>query len=183
MVIKITDLLQNYGLNGALVLYRSGQYRKFHLCDFLAYQITVSEGDVLGARTCGAFGLALAKKYPNNEVELIGKISPEYMRQLDALPNARIVTQFSDGIIYVDQHKNPLVLEHYANYFPTILAEVGNESIDAFCDCGHTCGTFAGLLASGLRENWAWFLGCPARITSRDSSFYIRNIAPELRQK
>lgn len=157
MNITLKNYLADKGVQGKIILYRDKTHKKKALCEYLATKIVTDK--TICVYSAGAFGLYMAKAFPNNKVVVCGKISAEYKKQLAEQSNAvmgnialgQSVKDFaeSNGFLFVDQFNNEYVKEYYKQHFGEILAEVG--MVDAFCDCGHSCSTLAGAVESGAK--------------------------------
>ena len=147
--------------DGKIVLYRDSRHKKAAMCEYLAEQMVVQNSETLCLYSTGAFGLYMAKAFPNNKVVICGhSVTAEYKAQIQALPNAEIVCGVNTnaeaqiyaaehGYKFVNQFGEPLIVEYYKAHFADILAELGDTHIDAFCDCGHSCATMAAALERG----------------------------------
>ena len=160
MIQNLTDYLIAKGIDGNIILYRDKQHKKKALCEYLAKNITTDK--TMCCYSTGAFGLYMAKAFPNNQIIILGKPSSEYQRQIDKLSNVSINSSIretspestnrkdfaeANSYYYVDHFGEPLIEEYYKNHFRNIIKEVGE--VDAFCDCGHSCATLSGAIASG----------------------------------
>ena len=147
--------------DGKIVLYRDSRHKKAAMCEYLAEQMVVQNSETLCLYSTGAFGLYMAKAFPNNKVIICGhSVTAEYKAQIQALPNAEIVCGVNTnaeaqkyaaehGYRFINQFGEPLIVEYYKAHFADILAELGDTHIDAFCDCGHSCATMSAALARG----------------------------------
>ena len=165
MNISIKDYLANKGIQGNIILYRDKWHKKKALCEYLAQNIETSKK--ICVMSSGAFGLYMAKLFPNNKVVICcNNLSAEYAKQIELLGNVEVARTKDmmasakdyaerNGYLYVDQFGNSLVKTYYKQHFPKILSEVG--LVDAFVDCGHSCATMAGAIESG--EHLQFVLG------------------------
>lgn len=146
--------------NNKIVLYRDSRHKKAAMCEYIAKHLNVND-DVICVYSTGAFGLYMAKAFPNNKVVICGRIvTEEYKTQIRALPNTEIVCGINTnaeaqsyaeahGYYYINQFDEPLIKEYYKTHFADILSELGDIHIDAFCDCGHSCATIAAAVERG----------------------------------
>lgn len=67
MVQSIKSILQEYGIDGDIILYRDSDHKKKGLCEYLANNID-TEGKEIVTFSDGAFGLYLSRALPNNTV-------------------------------------------------------------------------------------------------------------------
>lgn len=152
MIQNIKDFLVQKGIDGEIILYRDRQHKKKAMCEYLAQKIKTTKP--ICVQSGGAFGLYVAKAFPNNQVIIYGRPTSEYRKQIDKLDNVLItLTHIStlaknSGYYTIDQYDEPLIEEYYKNHFLDIAKEVGD--FDAFCDCGHSCATIAGAVASNV---------------------------------
>lgn len=143
-----------------IVLYRDDRHKKAAMCEYLGRNMSVGN-NTLCLYSTGAFGLYMAKAFPNNSVVICGhSVTAEYKAQIQALPNAEIVCGINTnaevqayamekGYLFINQFNEPLIVDYYKSHFADIIAELGDTHIDAFCDCGHSCATMAAALARG----------------------------------
>ena len=159
MYISIKDYIESKGISGDVILYRDRWHKKRGLCQYLAQNISTNK--TICVYSGGAFGLYMAKAFANNKVVVCGNvIADEYKQQILQLPNAIVIEgktnlaskQYADqmGYLFVDQFDNPLIKQYYKNHFLNLIAEVQAKHVNAFCDCGHSCATLAGAIASGV---------------------------------
>lgn len=170
MNVSIKDYLKIKGIEGDIILYRDNSHKKEKMCEYLAKNISTDK--TIAFYSGGAFGLYMAKAFPNNQIKHCGKVSSEYKEQIDKLTNieivpcrdnaaARTLAEQNDWF-FIDQFNEPLIKEYYKQHLADILEELGNKHIDAFVDCGHSCATIAGFIESGLVD-WKFVLGTASR--------------------
>lgn len=175
MFISIKSVVQSYGIDGDIILYRDKEHKKAAMCRYLATEIETDRP--ICVCTGGAFGLYISRAFHNNRVISCGFITDEYLKQIRKLGNAETSQEFlslreesvkvltpavkkwaeSKNYYFIDQFSNELIPKYYKEHFADIAKELHDISIDAFCDCGHSCATMAGYLDSGL--SWKAILG------------------------
>lgn len=166
MNVSIKDYLKMKGIEGDIILYRDNSHKKEKMCEYLAKNISTDK--TIAFYSGGAFGLYMAKAFPNNTLKHCGKASSEYKEQIDQLDNIEIVPCLNNAAartlaeqndwFFIDQFNEPLIKEYYKQHFTDILAELNDKHIDAFVDCGHSCATIASFVESDLVD-WAFVLG------------------------
>lgn len=67
MIQSIKTLLQEYGIDGDIILYRDEDHKKKGLCEYLINNID-TDGKEVVTFSDGAFGLYLSRALPNNTV-------------------------------------------------------------------------------------------------------------------
>jgi len=172
MKISIKELLTRYGIDGDIVLYRDNTHKKQGLCNFLAQNISTDKP--ICFYSAGAFALYMAKAFYKNKIVVCGSnLTSEYKRQLAQFgdrivfrpeikensatsTNIKIFAQ-SNGYFFVDQFSEPLIRQYYKQHLSQILPQIEDEKPDAFCDCGHSCGTMAGFIEA--KPDWTFVLG------------------------
>lgn len=175
MIKSIKDVINEYGISGDILLYRDADHRKKKMCEYLVSNIDIGDKEV-HTYSDGAFALYLARALPNNLVNTYcGVISHDYGEIMEATENLKINLNTSypdfdktkfDGI-KIDQYSSKLVFEYYKSYFQKMVDEVKDYKINAFCDCGHSCATLAGFVASNLENklvDWNFILGCVLKV-------------------
>lgn len=192
MNISIKDYLATKGINGNIILYRDKQHKKKALCEYLAKNISTDK--TICIYSGGAFGLYIAKAFPNNKVVICGsRITDEYKQQIVQMSNATIIEGLAtatnaktkvyaeaNGYFYINQFDNPFIKAYYKNHLVNIIAELQGTSINAFCDAGHSCGTMAGFIESGL-TSWQFVLG--VNIDGRTNVHYLTNLTDKFVQE
>ena len=171
MIISIKDYLTTKDISGNIILYRDNQHKKKELCEYIAKNVSTNK--TICCSSGGAYGLYLAKAFPNNNIVICGSPSAEYKKQIDRLSNVTIKTTIREtspestnikdyaeqqGYYHISQYTDPLIEEYYKIHFADILKELEGVNIDAFCDCGHSCATLSGFIAADLVK-WAFILG------------------------
>lgn len=171
MIQSIKEILQQYNIDGDIILYRDADHRKKKLCEYIAKNINVDADTTICTNSDGAFGLYLARAFPNNKViSCCYTISPDYSDAMLSTQNLEVKTQMgllqdtrlyenfaqNNGYLFIDQFNNKLLLEYYSSYFDTIVNEVKTYSIDAFCDCSHTGATITGFKQRDIDVNTGW---------------------------
>lgn len=164
MIQSIKTLLQEYGVNGDIILYRDADHKKKGLCKYLINNID-TDGKEVVTFSDGAFGLYLSRALPNNTVHTCYRtISPDYGELMEAQPNLVLHPNMTRPKEYVEflaqhpeyveinQYTNTLCKEYYKQHFSDVLQELGNTHIDVFMDYGHSCATLAGFAESGLTD-------------------------------
>ena len=180
---SLKPLLERENFNGEIILYRDDRHKKAAMCEYLAEQMVVQNSETLCLYSTGAFGLYMAKAFPNNKVVICGhSVTAEYKAQIQALSNTEIVCGVNTnaeaqkyaaehGYRFINQFGEPLIKEYYKIHFADILAELNGQTINAFCDCGHSCATLAGFIESGL-ANYEFILGVNTE-TERTNIHYL----------
>lgn len=184
MIYNIKEYLQTKSIEGNIILYRDKAHKKKALCEYLAENITTDKP--ICFYSSGAFGLYMAKAFPNNQIVILGKPTTEYQQQIDKLPNVTINTSTretspistnrkdfaeANGFYFVDHFGEPLIENYYKNHFANILEEAKGFQIDTFCDCGHSCATLSGAIASGTDLDFV--LGVVGEAGSRIGLYYL----------
>lgn len=176
MILSIKGLIEKYGIAGDILLYREGSHRKKEMAKYLASKLSIPNETEIHTYSNGAFGLYLAKAFPDIKVNTYcGGASKDYLNEMVSTKNLRIISnmdylsfkEMGFGGIVIDQYTNKLVLEYYKLYFNKLVKLVSNYKIDAFCDCGHSCATLAGFVASNFEKGlvkWDFVLGCVIKV-------------------
>lgn len=178
MIQNIKDYLKTKAIEGDIILYRDKAHKKKAMCEFLAQRIKTDK--TICVHSGGAFGLYIAKAFQNNQIIICGNPTAEYRQQIEKMPNAVVEGKVSTtakvkthaealGFYFVDQFGEPLIKQYYKHHFANILKEVG--SVDAFCDCGHSCATIAGAIESGA--NLEFILGIVKADGEREHVHYL----------
>lgn len=179
---SIKEYLATKGIQGNIILCRDKGHKKKAMCEYLAQNIET--GKKICVYSSGAFGLYIAKVFSSNQVVICAKgFSTEYKKQIVQLQNATIIESIennakakdyatANGFYFINQFGENLIKEFYKNHFAEILAEVG--TVDAFCDCGHSCATLAGAIESGA--NLQFVLGVNMAEGTRSNVHYLTNL-------
>lgn len=178
MILSIKKIIQLYGIEGDILLYRDENHRKEGLMKYLKSKLDTQNKTII-TWSDGAFGLLLARAFPENQVvTYFNHISPDYGELMKVQSNLILREGYrglddwenicyqkysdKDKYIIINQYKNELITEYYSNYFPIMVNALKDCHIDAFCDCGHSCQTMAGFI-KGNKENklvdWKFVLG------------------------
>lgn len=177
MILSIKKIIQLYGIEGDILLYRDENHRKQGLCDYLKSNLPIENKTVI-TYSDGALALFLARALPENKVIThYGRISPDYGELMVAQPNLVLNNNFynldewksyckehyvGDDYIIINQYEDSLLTEYYKGYFPKVVEAFKDYKVDAFCDCGHSCQTMAGFISKN-KENklvdWQFILG------------------------
>lgn len=169
MIQSIKTLLQEYGIDGDIILYRDEDHRKKKMCEYLVSKMELEGKDVV-TYSDGAFAYYLSLAMPSGTVNTYYYIiSPDYKEamenQLNLVLNPGVrkstwveMTQEHTDWVVVDQFTNENVKEYYKNYFQTVVDAVKDYTIDAFCDYSHSAMTMAGFIDSEL-VNWKFIAG------------------------
>ena len=178
MILSIQKILKLYGIEGDILLYRDENHRKEGLMKYLKSKLDIQDKTIV-TWSVGAFGLLLARAFPENQViTYFNHISPDHDELMKAQPNLILKGGYKglnewenicdqkysdkDKYIIINQYKNKLITEYYSNYFPIMVNALKDCHIDAFCDCGHSCQTMTGFIAKNKKENlvnWEFVLG------------------------
>ena len=162
MIQSIKSILQEYGIDGDIILYRDYDHKKKGLCEYLANNID-TEGKEIVTFSDGAFALYLSRSLPYNTVHTCYRIiSPDYGELLEQQLNLVLhpnMTRPKEYVQFIEEHPeyveinqytNPLCKQYYKEHFQDILQELGDTHIDAFVEYGHSCATLAGFADSNL---------------------------------
>lgn len=187
MIISIKDYLRTKQIQGDVILYRDRQHKKKPLCEYLAQNINTDK--TICVYSGGAFGLYMAKAFCDNQIVICGNPTKEYKQQIDRLNNATI-TKIPDGdgnildrisryaqqnnFYFLNPMEEPLIEQYYGQHLISIVEELGDISIDAFCDCGHSCATMSGFITSQLTD-WQFVLGIRNDVGSRTKFYYLQD--------
>ena len=175
MAQNIKDYLLKIEIDGNIILYRDKQHKKKAMCEYLAQNIKTDK--LICVQSGGAFGLYIAKAFPNNKIIIFGRPTIDYLQQINALDNAIIsstdISELakSENCYFVNQYDESLIEEYSKNHFSDIIKEVGN--IDAFCDCSHSCATMAGAIASGM--DCEFIMGVVGKAGQRTNFHYLND--------
>lgn len=187
MNISIKNYLKTKAIEGDIILYRDKTHKKKEMCQFLARHIETNK--TICVCSVGAFGLYIAKAFPNHQVVICGHVSEEYKQQIEKLSNTMIVEKRGSAetkiyaeqndYYYINQYNEPLIQNYYTQHFYDILLEVGQ--VDAFCDCGHSCATLAGIIENGA--NLEFILGVNRLEGNRINIHYLKNLTDKFVQE
>lgn len=78
-----------------------------------------------------------------------------------------IIKKLENNSLVIDQYKNQIIKDYYKYHFIDLVNETKDLKINAFCDCGHSCATLAGFIASNPENklvNWKFILGCVLKV-------------------
>ncbi len=192
MIESIRNIISEYGIDGDILLYRDENHRKKELCEYLVSKIDVHNKEVY-TYSDGAFALYLARALPNNKVNTYcGIISHDYgeimAKTLNLTVNLNVsypnFEKMEFNGVKIDQFNSKLVFEYYKSYFHKMVDEFKRFNVNAFCDCGHSCATLAGFVASNLENqfvDWKFILGCVIK-TPRTFIYHLEPYRNEIFQ-
>lgn len=172
MILSIKPILKQYGIDGDILLYRDKEHRKKKLCEYIAFKLKNEIGSKTVCTTSdGAFGLYLARALPQNKVVtccyilshdygevMLNTSNLKVQEGFFVFSNPEYIKKFSNdnNYYFISQFNNDIILEYYYKYFDTIVNEVEQYNIDAFCDCSHTGATITGFKKRDLEINTGW---------------------------